>query len=183
MTGKSIRRRNCRGPPLFSPKTSRARSPASVAKGSRPRLTSSAAFRVVRDGKELNEKLGRNDLCPCGSHRKFQELLHACWSLRRHTAQPLLSLNNNRAQPRALFVPPARGLSAYAHQLPYSYVMICDSVATYWVALSPRSGRRRLARQVTGGTRRPQTPSPAPPDASAFPFGSHITIQNAHNFD
>ncbi|HEV8182694.1 MAG TPA: SEC-C metal-binding domain-containing protein [Candidatus Angelobacter sp.] len=25
--------------------------------------------------KELREKLGRNDLCPCGSGRKFQEML------------------------------------------------------------------------------------------------------------
>lgn len=35
-----------------------------------------AAFRTVRGGaKELIEKLERNDLCPCGSGRKFQELL------------------------------------------------------------------------------------------------------------
>jgi uncharacterized protein YecA (UPF0149 family) len=27
--------------------------------------------------KELIEKLGRNDLCPCGSGRRFQEVLHA----------------------------------------------------------------------------------------------------------
>ena len=27
--------------------------------------------RVVHDEKELNEKLGRNDLCPCGSGRLF----------------------------------------------------------------------------------------------------------------
>ncbi|MEM8772506.1 MAG: SEC-C metal-binding domain-containing protein [Pseudomonadota bacterium] len=25
---------------------------------------------------ELNEKLGRNDLCPCESGRRFQEMLH-----------------------------------------------------------------------------------------------------------
>ncbi|WP_225706539.1 SEC-C metal-binding domain-containing protein [Bradyrhizobium cenepequi] len=24
----------------------------------------------------MSEKLGRNDLCPCGSGRKFQSLLH-----------------------------------------------------------------------------------------------------------
>ena len=34
-------------------------------------------LRVVGAGKELVEKLGRNDLCPCGSARRFQELLHA----------------------------------------------------------------------------------------------------------
>jgi uncharacterized protein YecA (UPF0149 family) len=34
--------------------------------------------RSVRGGeKELVEKLGRNDLCPCGSNRRFQALLHA----------------------------------------------------------------------------------------------------------
>ena len=33
--------------------------------------------RVVHGNKELSEKLGRNDLCPCGSGRSFQELLPA----------------------------------------------------------------------------------------------------------
>jgi uncharacterized protein YecA (UPF0149 family) len=31
--------------------------------------------RIVHENKELREKLGRNDLCPCGSGRSFQELL------------------------------------------------------------------------------------------------------------
>ena len=30
---------------------------------------------MVHGDKELIEKLGRNDLCPCGSGRRFQELL------------------------------------------------------------------------------------------------------------
>ena len=34
-------------------------------------------FRVVHGDKELREKLGRKDVCPCGSGRRFQELLHA----------------------------------------------------------------------------------------------------------
>ncbi len=34
-------------------------------------------FRVVHGDKELVEKLGRNDLCPCGSGRRFQALLPA----------------------------------------------------------------------------------------------------------
>lgn len=34
-------------------------------------------LRFVRGDKELIEKLGRNDLCPCGSHRRFQTLLPA----------------------------------------------------------------------------------------------------------
>ena len=33
--------------------------------------------RVVHGEKELIEKLGRDDLCPCGSGRRFQEMLHA----------------------------------------------------------------------------------------------------------
>ncbi|HZJ43668.1 MAG TPA: SEC-C metal-binding domain-containing protein [Pyrinomonadaceae bacterium] len=33
--------------------------------------------RVVHGEKELVEKLGRNDLCPCNSGRRFQELLPA----------------------------------------------------------------------------------------------------------
>ena len=32
--------------------------------------------RVVHGDKVLDEKLGRNDLCPCGSGRRFQEVLH-----------------------------------------------------------------------------------------------------------
>jgi hypothetical protein len=32
--------------------------------------------RVVHGGKELIEKLGRNDPCQCGSGRRFQALLH-----------------------------------------------------------------------------------------------------------
>src|ERR1700722_18627079 len=32
--------------------------------------------RFVHGDVELTEKLGRNDLCPCGSGRQFQNLLH-----------------------------------------------------------------------------------------------------------
>jgi len=32
-------------------------------------------LRLVRGEKDFVEKLGRNDLCPCGSGRSFQELL------------------------------------------------------------------------------------------------------------
>ncbi|MBT9332093.1 SEC-C metal-binding domain-containing protein [Paracidobacterium acidisoli] len=32
-------------------------------------------LRVVNGDKELREKLGRNDLCPCGSGRSFQAML------------------------------------------------------------------------------------------------------------
>ncbi|MGP0088981.1 MAG: SEC-C metal-binding domain-containing protein [Xanthobacteraceae bacterium] len=36
------------------------------------------------------EKLGRNDLCPCGSGRSFQEVLSALWPVRRRRAELLL---------------------------------------------------------------------------------------------
>jgi uncharacterized protein YecA (UPF0149 family) len=29
--------------------------------------------RIVHGGKELSEKLGRNDLCPCGSGKRFKK--------------------------------------------------------------------------------------------------------------
>jgi hypothetical protein len=32
--------------------------------------------RFVGGSKELEEKLGRNDPCPCGSKQRFQELLY-----------------------------------------------------------------------------------------------------------
>jgi uncharacterized protein YecA (UPF0149 family) len=37
--------------------------------------------RMVGADKELVEKLGRDDLCPCGSGRRFQAVLLAQWTL------------------------------------------------------------------------------------------------------
>ncbi len=34
-------------------------------------------LRIVHGDKDLREKLGRNDICPCGSGRKFQKVLYA----------------------------------------------------------------------------------------------------------
>ena len=48
-------------------------------------------LRFVHGDKELVEKLGRNDPCPCGSGRCFQEVLHALRPLRRVPPRPLLS--------------------------------------------------------------------------------------------
>src|ERR1700726_2415561 len=45
--------------------------------------------RVVHGDKELIEKLGRDDLCPCGSGRRFQEMLPAVLPLRRQRAELL----------------------------------------------------------------------------------------------
>ena len=47
-------------------------------------------FRVVHGDKELMEKLGRNDLCPCGSGRRLQTLLPQARQLRRGPSGLLL---------------------------------------------------------------------------------------------
>ena len=47
--------------------------------------------RVVHGNKELSEKLGRNDLCPCGSGHRFQKLLPTLRALRRQPEEPLFS--------------------------------------------------------------------------------------------
>jgi hypothetical protein len=39
--------------------------------------------RIVHGDVELEEKLGRNDLCVCGSGQRFQEVLHAQGTSRR----------------------------------------------------------------------------------------------------
>jgi uncharacterized protein YecA (UPF0149 family) len=44
-------------------------------------------LRLVHGDKELLEKLGRNDLCPCGSQRSFQALLSRRWRLRWQPAR------------------------------------------------------------------------------------------------
>ncbi len=49
--------------------------------------------RVVHGNKELSEKLGRNDLCPCGSGHSFQELLPTLRSLRRQSKEAFFSAN------------------------------------------------------------------------------------------
>jgi len=51
--------------------------------------------RVVHVDKELIEKLGRNDLCPCGSGRKFPRLLPAFGTFRRFPAELLLSASSS----------------------------------------------------------------------------------------
>jgi len=48
-------------------------------------------FRVVHGNKELIEKLGRHDPCPCGSGLRFQKVLPRLRPLRRCQAEPLFS--------------------------------------------------------------------------------------------
>src|SRR4029078_2380396 len=51
-------------------------------------------LRVVHGNKELFEKLGRNDLCPCGSGRSFSELWPPLRTLRWSKAESLFSASN-----------------------------------------------------------------------------------------
>ena len=45
--------------------------------------------RIVRSDIEPQEKLGRNDLCPCGSGLRFQAVLFKVLSVRRVAPRPL----------------------------------------------------------------------------------------------
>jgi SEC-C motif len=48
---------------------------------------------IVHGEKELLEKLGRNDLCPCGSGRRFQTMLPRDRQVRWLKSELLLSEN------------------------------------------------------------------------------------------
>ena len=50
--------------------------------------------RFVHGEVELSEKLGRNDLCPCVSARRFQGLLHGVWPPSWSEPRRLLSESN-----------------------------------------------------------------------------------------
>jgi uncharacterized protein YecA (UPF0149 family) len=63
-----------RTPPFFE-RTSKRR------KGFPSETQVKRGVRIVRGEKELIEKLGRNDPCPCGSNRKFKHccMLNGCF--------------------------------------------------------------------------------------------------------
>ena len=64
-------------------------------------------MRFVQGGeKELVEKLGRNDPCPCGSGKRFQALLHALGPVSTASSGTIIG-GNRRAS--ALALSPARG--------------------------------------------------------------------------
>lgn len=52
-------------------------------------------LQIVHGDKWLEEKLGRNDPCPCGSGRRFQELLHAPRPLSTAGDATTTSVSNN----------------------------------------------------------------------------------------
>ncbi|MFN3653117.1 MAG: SEC-C metal-binding domain-containing protein [Armatimonadota bacterium] len=51
-------------------------------------------LRVVHGDKVLDEKLGKEDPCPCGSGRRFQALLPQLRPVRRRAAPGLLSASD-----------------------------------------------------------------------------------------
>jgi len=57
--------------------------------------------RIVGGAKELAEKLGRNDLCPCGSGKRFKRCCRNSGRFRRLQPRPLLSENEEPASNRA----------------------------------------------------------------------------------
>jgi hypothetical protein len=65
----------CGGVPCESRRTTSRPSAFEVTRKRRKGFPSES--RVVGGHKDLVEKLGRNDPCPCGSGRRFQALLHA----------------------------------------------------------------------------------------------------------
>jgi len=81
------------------------------------------ASRTVHGEKDLIEKLGRNDPCPCGSGRRFQKLLSGRWNLRRRTQKLLFSGGSStraarlppsaNALPANLFTSPSRFCQHY----------------------------------------------------------------------
>jgi len=55
--------------------------------------------RYVHGDKELEEKLGRKDMCPCGSGRWFQEMLHEKGALLRvHDDTTIAGTNCNTSE-------------------------------------------------------------------------------------
>src|SRR5690242_10230360 len=74
--------------------------------------------RVVHGEKELVEKLGRNDLCPCGSGRRFQKLLHALWPFRRQRTESLRSRLISANRKGGPWPPFPGNEKSYAHEHP-----------------------------------------------------------------
>ncbi|WP_414649607.1 SEC-C metal-binding domain-containing protein [Dyella sp.] len=62
-----------------------------------------ASFTATRN---YFEKLGRNDPCPCGSARLFQELLHAIRQLRRRRAALLREIEKGGVGRPSIVKPP-----------------------------------------------------------------------------
>lgn len=97
VTGKSI------GKERLSSATTSFYEPSSKRRKGFPSETNvRRGLRVVHGEKELLEKLGRNDPCPCGSGRRFQEVLHARRTVRRSAAGTLRAVSGEGHGSRAV---------------------------------------------------------------------------------
>jgi len=75
--------------------------------------------RYVHGDKELSEKLGRNDLCPCGSTRRFQEVLYEEEAVRRIAASSLLLGNDTSYDKMFKYVPGLRPSTGARKAVPF----------------------------------------------------------------
>src|SRR5207248_8841913 len=109
--------------------------------------------RVVGQDTELVEKLGGNDPCPCGSRRRFLQLLPAQRPLRRHHRR---LLRPRRGQRQA--TPPTRTCAGRPTPGRYTLHATTMTHAAYAARRPVGSHRSRAA-----PPRSPSTPSvPAP---------------------
>jgi len=75
---------------------------------------SPVVFEIVV-GAIKRQKLGRNDPCPCGSGRRFQEVLHALRAVRRLPARTLLSAESSAGEASpAVFIASCERIRAHA---------------------------------------------------------------------
>ena len=119
--------------------------------------------RVVHGDKELLEKLGRNDPCPCGSGRRFQAVLLARWSIL--TVPRAMSISATSEGVRSDGPECRRGESGKR-----SRSRACD----LGVRVSPSAplfsigDMRVVPRPVCKTGARPSTGGPIPPSPTAF---------------
>src|SRR5581483_7839708 len=98
------------GESLWQPKIQKNSSPFERSSKRRKGYPSEAhvgrGLRIIHQDKELVEKLGRKDLCPCGSGQSFQKVLPEIGQIRWLEQKLLLSANDrNRAGTSACAAP------------------------------------------------------------------------------
>ena len=98
---RNLTKGGCHATPRLRPTAVLSKTRASGGGGYASETQVRRGDRVVHGDKELIEKLGRNDLCPCGSGRRFQKMLPALRTLRRQRAELLRARLTRAAGPAA----------------------------------------------------------------------------------